>query len=222
MIPQINQLTDFYFNELYKDGEISYGINLLTVKMSKIYIRNLLNNDILYLKQLSSENKFQTIRMLEKKMETIIDLSNADIPLIKLKGFVDRVDSENGKVRIVDYKTGKVEERNLKIINFEQLISESKYSKCFQLAVYAFLFANENPEYDQEIKTGILSLRNISKGFLNFNYNESDVLLRNDLADFEQILKDILMEIYDKSSSFVQTEIEENCRYCLYKDICGK
>ncbi len=222
MIPQINQLTDFYFNELYKDGEISYGINLLTVKMSKIYIRNLLNNDILYLKQLSSENKFQTIRMLEKKMETIIDLDNADIPLIKLKGFVDRVDSENGKVRIVDYKTGKVEERNLKIIDFEQLLSESKYSKCFQLAVYAFLFANENPEYDQEIKTGILSLRNISKGFLNFNYNESDVLLRNDLADFELILKDILMEIYDKSSSFVQTEIEENCRYCLYKDICGK
>ena len=36
----------FYFNELYKDGEISYGINLLTVKMSKIYIRNLLNNAV--------------------------------------------------------------------------------------------------------------------------------------------------------------------------------
>ncbi len=222
MIPQIDKLTDFYFQELYKEGEISYGINLLTVKMSKIYIRNLLNSDIAYLKKLNEENKFQTIRMLEKRMETIIDCNDNEIPLIKLKGFVDRVDSENGKIRIVDYKTGKVEERYLKISEFQQLITESKFSKCFQLAVYALLYAKENSDYSDEFRTGILSLRNISKGFMSFNFNDSDFLMKDDIIAFEGVVKIILQEIFDKNSVFAQTEIDENCRYCLYKDICGK
>lgn len=222
MIPQIDELTDFYFNELYKDGEISYGINLLTVKMSKIYIRNLLNNDIIYLNQLLNENKYQTIKMLEKKMEMIIDLNSPEIPLIKLKGFVDRVDAENGEIRIVDYKTGKVEDRYLKINEFTQLKSDAKLSKCFQLAVYALLYARENPDYDKEIWTGILSLRNISQGFMNFKYNNSDYLTLHNLIDFEDVIKEILSEIFRKDIDFVQTEKEENCIYCLFKDICGR
>ena len=222
MIPQIDELTDFYFNELYKDGEISYGINLLTVKMSKIYIRNLLNNDIIYLNQLLNENKYQTIKMLEKKMEMIIDLNSPEIPLIKLKGFVDRVDAENGEIRIVDYKTGKVEDRYLKINEFTQLKSDAKLSKCFQLAVYALLYARENPDYDKEIWTGILSLRNISQGFMNFKYNNSDYLTLHNLIDFEDVVKEILSEIFRKDIDFVQTEKEENCIYCLFKDICGR
>lgn len=222
LLPLIDEFTDIHFAKLYKDGDVSFGINLLTVKMSKMYIRNLMLNEISYIKKLASENQYLTIKMLEKKLECIIDCQSEDIPLIKLKGFVDRVDNEGGVVRIVDYKTGKVEQKNLTLDEPELLLTDINYAKSLQLLIYALLFKNENPDYSQTLKTGIISLRNQMKGFMSLFLKGNDYLNTSDIQYFESLLIVLFKEIFDKDVSFVQTTKEENCVFCKYKEICGR
>jgi hypothetical protein len=42
------------------------------------------------------------------------------------------------------------------------------------------------------------------------------------LSDFEELLQNLLSEIFNKEIPFVQTENEANCLYCEFKGICGK
>ena len=57
-----------------------------------------------------------------------------------LTGKVDRIDEYNGVTRIIDYKTGKVEQNKVEIVNWEDITTDySKYSKSFQLLMYAYM-----------------------------------------------------------------------------------
>lgn len=222
LLSTLDEVTDKHFEKQYKDGDVSFGINLLTVKMAKMYIRNLLTNEIENISQLAKENLFLSIKMLEEKLECIIDCNIDGIPFVKLIGFVDRIDVIGNKIRIVDYKTGKVEQSNVKIKNPDSLISDNKYSKGLQLMVYALLYAKENPEYSQSLHAGILSLRNQMKGFIGLIYNGKDELNSVDIIQFENILISLFKDIFDSKLPFSQTKILDNCKYCVYKEICGR
>lgn len=222
MLPKIEEITDKYFRSLYKDGDISFGINLLTVKMAKLYIKNLLLNEISYINKLAIENQYLTIKMLEQKLECYIDCDIDDLPFVKIKGFVDRIDIEGDTIRVIDYKTGKVEPNNLKLLEPELLLSENTYAKSLQLLVYAMLFVKENPDHTKPLKAGILSLRNQMKGFMSIVFEGKETLDLKDIDSFEEILIMLFQEIFDVNLPFEQTTKEENCKYCVYKEICGR
>ena len=40
--------------------------------------------------------------------------------------------------------------------------------------------------------------------------------------DFKINLRNVLEEIFDKSKPFVQTNDEDNCKYCSYSSICHR
>ncbi len=222
LLLNVDEITDKHFEKQYKDGDVSFGINLLTVKMAKMYIRNMLNNEIGNVSQLATENLYLSIKMLEEKLECVIDCDLEGIPFIKLIGFVDRIDIVGDKIRIVDYKTGKVEQSNLKLTNPDLLITDNKYSKCLQLLVYALLYAKENPDYGQSLIAGILSMRNQMKGFISLIYNGKDELDSDEIIQFEKILISLFKEIFDVNTPFYQTKTLDNCKYCVYKEICGR
>ncbi len=222
MLNEVDNLTETYFEKLYKDGDLSFGINLLTVKMAKINVRNFLKSEKENIAELLSLNRFLTIKMLEEQLECIIDCENNDIPLIKLKGFVDRIDSDENQIRIIDYKTGKVEAKNLKVSDSEMLLTENTLSKSLQLLVYSLLFFKENPEYRQAFLAGIFSLRNQMKGFMSLNFEGKETLTSEDLDKFEKILIELFKEIFDKNIEFKQDDKIENCIYCAYKELCGR
>jgi ATP-dependent helicase/nuclease subunit B len=59
---------------------------------------------------------------------------------IKLVGSIDRVEVENGIVRLIDYKTGKVEQRDLRIDNLSDVLEDSDFAKSNQLLYYSLLY----------------------------------------------------------------------------------
>ena len=46
--------------------------------------------------------------------------------------------------------------------------------------------------------------------------------VRPHMADFEKELQVLLSDIFNPATVFDQTEEQEFCRYCAYKDICHR
>ena len=104
------------------------------------------------------EHQSIKIIALEETMRISLNIDGINPP-IALKGKLDRIDEVDGTTRIIDYKTGKVERKNVEIISWENLIDDYKYSKAFQLLCYAYMYAQTNP--NQPIEAGIISLKNL-------------------------------------------------------------
>ena len=124
---------------------------------------------------------------------------------IKIKGKLDRIDEIDGVNRIVDYKTGKVELRNVKINDWETLIDDYDKSKAFQLLCYALLYDAYKPL--NNIKAGILSFKNLNSGMLLFSTSNSDIIDQNTLSEYKKVLVQLILEIFNPEIPFLEKEV---------------
>ena len=189
------------FKRNYSLNSISSGKNYLTFKIAKQFLINFLNYEI---KELT-KNKQIKILALETTLSLNYTFSGLPFP-VKLKGKVDRIDEVNGTLRIIDYKTGKVGSNDLKINNWDLLTVDEKYSKSFQVLLYAYMYAkNHNFDFEKHsIESGIISFKNLRSGFLKINNSKIDQLT---LDEFLTQLNNLLMEIYDPMIPFTEKEI---------------
>ena len=200
------------FNIHYANGVLNSGKNLLVFEVAQKYIISFLKWDI---KQ-QQQHQF-SLQSTESKLVTPIEINGEQIVF---KGIIDRIDfiDDAGRVRIIDYKTGKVLPRDLVVKEVEQLTTDPKFSKAFQVIYYAWLYNKLNQTAD--IESGIVSLRSISSGFMPVVLKEFDNI--SDYFDgFEQALKSIVQEILDEDNLLTQTDDEKRCVYCDYKSICN-
>lgn len=193
------------FQKTYLDGDISTGKNYLSFHVIHKYISNFIDSEV---KQL--EHQSIKIIALEEPMRISLDIDGIK-QSITLKGKLDRIDVVDGTTRIIDYKTGKVERKNVEIMSWENLIDDSKYSKAFQLLCYAYMYAQKNP--NQPIEAGIISLKNLKEGVLLFAKKEAprgpkQTLIDNEtLSEFEVVLHNLIREINDPGIPFLEKEV---------------
>jgi len=141
---------------------------------------------------------------------------------VSLGGTIDRVDSKENEVRVIDYKTGKDE---LDFRNISSLFSRdgNRNKAAFQTLLYALIFKNNNPNSEAKIIPGLLNRNNLFDDHFQFGL-KMDRQLVNDatplFAEFESHLQILLEEIFNPSLTFVQTKKEEICKLCPYKEIC--
>src|SRR5690606_38180288 len=99
------------------------------------YVSNFLD---LEMEAIKAGNEIK-ILAIEADNEMEINIPELGFP-VKLKGKVDRVDEYNGTTRIVDYKTGKVEQNQVEIADWTDITTDyKKYSKSFQVLCYAYM-----------------------------------------------------------------------------------
>lgn len=188
------------FKKEYTNGDISKGKNLLTFEVSKQFIINFLNQEINLLKQ----GKQIKIIDLEVDLLTEVTVDGVDFP-IKLMGQADRIDILDGVLRIIDYKTGKVEQKHLNINIWGNIIKDHKYSKAFQVLLYAYMYAKMNKLSfeDTKIESGIISFKNLKPGFMKVNKKP---ISQEDMLLFENELKHLLSQIFDINLPFIENE----------------
>ncbi|WP_179348518.1 PD-(D/E)XK nuclease family protein [Winogradskyella pacifica] len=204
------QMVTKHFEELYNKGGFSQGKNLIIFEIAQRYISNFLNLELESIKQ-GNEIKILSI---EADEAINIKIEGLDFP-IKLKGKVDRIDSFNGMTRVVDYKSGKVEQNKVEIVNWEDLTSDyDKYSKSFQILCYAYMMRQQNL-IQLPIEAGIISFKNLSEGLLKFGKKASsharskDQLITNETLDnFEIELKKLILEICNPKLNFTEKELD--------------
>jgi len=139
-----------------------------------------------------------------------------------LSGKIDRLDSKDNTVRILDYKTGK---GDLNFKSVESLFDGSgkRNKAAFQTLVYALLYKANYPTSNNVLVPGLVSRQNLFADTFrpHLTLDEEEVEDARDLMDeFESRLKKLLESIFDPSIPFKQTENTENCTYCAFKGIC--
>ncbi|WP_339625813.1 PD-(D/E)XK nuclease family protein [uncultured Maribacter sp.] len=204
---KIPQIVSLNFEKTYKEGNISYGKNYISFHVILKYIQTFIDAEISTLNDHSIK-----IIALEQSLSVPLQVNGLNFPII-LKGKLDRVDEFDGITRIIDYKTGKVERRNVEIMDWNILTEEYQFSKAFQLLCYALMYFKTNPKENQSIQAGIISLKNFAEGTLLFAQKESARGTKNHIIDnevvfdFEQILGQLITEICNADIPFTEKEL---------------
>ncbi|UYZ63857.1 PD-(D/E)XK nuclease family protein [Hymenobacter weizhouensis] len=149
---------------------------------------------------------------------------------VSLVGFADRVDQlPDGRLRVVDYKTGLVQPYDLRLLKrgegpadaVERLLQDATSSadKVRQLWLYRFLLAQGGrPAAD----AAIISLRNLPAGPMSADMS----FLTADGLDFvrhsEELLSRLVNRILDPQEPIRKTDDLDKCQYCPYKGICAR
>ena len=148
---QIETTITYHFKKLFYEGDFTKGKNLIIFEIAKRYVSNFIDLEIASL----NNNKIKIIA-IEAEDTIDINIKGIDFP-IKLKGKVDRIDEFNGVTRVVDYKSGKVEQGKVELVNWEDLTTDyDKYSKPFQILCYAYMMYKKK-RINLPIEAGIIS-----------------------------------------------------------------
>jgi ATP-dependent helicase/DNAse subunit B len=139
-----------------------------------------------------------------------------------LGGTIDRIDSKDDRVRVIDYKTGKDE------LDFKNVASlffrDGKRNKAaLQTMLYALLYKTNGAQADQKIIPGLINRNNLFDDTFNFGLKMDGEYLKDVtslLPEFESHLLELMEEIFNPDLNFTQTHREETCKLCPYKEIC--
>ena len=197
------------FHKSFKGGTFDRGMNLIIFEVAKRYISNFLDMEIA---DIDAGNTIRIIK-IESKLEVEIPIPELDFP-VRLQGKVDRVDEYNGQMRIIDYKTGKVAQADVEIVEWDVLHRDYQYSKAFQVLAYTLMINKEIAVNQAE--AGIISFKNLGAGFLKFGVkdkpgsrNKQQLITAEILDNFTEELKKLILEICDPAIPFTEKEIEQ-------------
>lgn len=212
------------------DGGVMYFALLAARKQVRRYLnyeRSLI---------LDNPDKELFIVSLELEFAKEIQIDNGGkLELIRIVGKIDRVDRFDGVLRIIDYKTGKCDEKQVLIsndrcasilkalddldgFNFEEFKGlNSGY--VFQLLFYLVLYLEEADALPGAI--GILSLRNMKYGLQELKFGNSkkadaflELQLDRKLAAFTSKYIIYLAESILKTDQFIHNSKSQFCILC--------
>ena len=208
------------FQESLSNNSFSSGKNYLSLKVVQRLIFSFLSLEIKMLKEYLKNNR--KVKILSHELEINYRLSFSGVN-INLCGFIDRVDIVGNDLRIIDYKTGKVDAADLTFENIDELFVNPKKSKAFQLLMYVYLYVKENPtSVNSKISAGIFSFKNLKSGLLCLSVKEKNKInkltITNDIIiTFEEKLKSLLLRIMNED--FVETDDKKSYEWLDYSSI---
>ena len=222
MYGRVEALTQKSFEENFEGGDITSGKNLLLYKVAMRFVRNFLNREKEFLEELQNSGKNITYIKAEDEMHAILPVEiGGEAMQIKFRGFADRIDSIDGTTRVIDYKTGKVDDKELKFTLWPEVIEKSNLGKSFQLLMYAMLYRQNYG--DATVIPGIISLRLLSKGLFGLSYpGGKDIISTEAIDAFENELRNLMQEIFNPDIPFTRTPEEENCKNCDFRVVCNR
>ena len=142
------------------------------------------------------------------------------------KFIIDRLDRVDGKLRIVDYKTGS---DSNEFSDIERLFN-GDFKAIFQLMLYSYAYS-EKENLIEDIEPNIYKLRTIHSNPENsFGIYEKvgigkrekfcSYLSKKDM--FLEKLSEVINEIFDPNVPFQQAKTDKPCVYCPFSKLCAK
>jgi ATP-dependent helicase/nuclease subunit B len=219
----IKQIKDNFVSALSKQG-MQEGKNYLSLQIARKLTKDFLKLEQKLLKEAAVN--YKQIKVVGKEVGLSHDLL-VDGLNFNLIGKADRVDFEGDMLRIIDYKTGRVEETEVLFTEYDELTTNRKKAKAFQLLMYAYLFLKMNPQYiGFDVIAGNFSFKNLKPGLIKVSkkigtrQKEVISIEANVLSEVEGQLEFILSQI--KNDDFSQTTDVKACEWCDYKSVCKR
>ena len=198
--PYINKIFKVeHFNEIIKkldkisiecfvelNSNTPKGKDLIFIEVLKKCIINLLNFE----RELVEKGNKIKILSLENKLTSSIRVKN-NLDVL-LTGTIDRIDTFNNNLRIIDYKSGKVEPNYLNFKNFEILRDNHKYSNMLQLLFYKLLVSKK---YKDVNELGLCLFKKYNNPF-EFIENSEKI----EVSEIEYLIKQIIESMIETES----------------------
>lgn len=163
------------------------------------------------------ENHELVISNVEYTLHTTLEVNGVSCTLA---GKADRIDCYDGKVRIIDYKTGVLNSADVTVPEDLQDLKKIP-EKALQLLIYKYLYLKEHDgTRPDDVTAALFGLKNQQVVFdlkvLNTDLNE------HFMEVMEAYLTGILSEMIDPEKPFSQPEEGriKSCDYCDFKVIC--
>ena len=191
------------------------GKNLLSFRMATELTKRILEEER---KFLLTQTSPVFIEYIEIEMHAQVNITvNGQPKTIALKGFIDRIDSVNGKIRIIDYKSGKVKSEDVSMSGYDPDTSLIDYfsstKHAIQLALYTLLYQQNSGQFPES--ANIYSLVNLKGGLFPLQSNSLDYTEITLL--FEVFLQEVVNQLYDKEIPFFH-QVKGHRSYCQYCD----
>lgn len=190
-----------------------------------------------YLAYISKQLEINSLIILKTEEELRTNLQTAQ-GNFAFYGRADRIDQFGGLTRVIDYKTGHVDNADLKVPVRHNSESDLDYlkqipEKALQLLLYKYMYLKENPSLSPEQVAGAIhGLKyahniefSLSKATpkkddadANANFLEDNTFI----IDMESMLKVVVGEMLDTEIPFKQAVDDKNCSYCEFKLICKR
>lgn len=209
---------DLFFH-LSKDEQAEYnGTQLINSAVIVRYLRQLLKHDYAYA-------PFTFVGSEKEVYENITVHTPVGDFTTRIGGFIDRLDSKDGTLRIVDYKTGGNADtpRSLESLFIRD---KNRSGYIFQTFLYAAIMSKLTQE---KIAPALLYIhRAASDNYSPVIRIKEDKVVEdvNDFSKYEskfrEKLQELVDEIFHPDVPFTQTDMEEKCAYCDFKAICKK
>lgn len=209
-----------FFNVPQNEKPEYNGVQLINSAVIARYLKQLLQNDLRYAPF--------TFIASEMEVDEPIDIQTPKgVIKSRIGGIIDRMDSKDGTLRIVDYKTGGDADTPPHVESL--FIPDKKRSNyVFQTFLYAAIMCRKQPTmkiapallYIHRAATETYSLviqmgepRKPKEAVEDFSKYEKE---------YRERLQGLLEEIFNPEKSFTQTEIIEKCTYCDFKALCKR
>lgn len=207
MLSSYEGILKAHFKKVFPSENFKSGKNLLQYESAKYSISQFLKKEQKYIQ----ENGVIKILSLEKtyRKDVVCNTPYGEIT-VQLKGNIDRVDQVGNKIRIIDYKTGKVTDN---LVLKDKM--DAMYSYSMQLLVYLYLFSGN--EDGKDVESGILSMKDISAGVQVLKRKVQDERgvgkLDAELKDsFENYIQSFICELFE--SDYVHNTSSKYCSMC--------
>ena len=153
--------------------------------------------------------------------ETTIQYQNSESTTVSLRGIIDRIDQKDGVVRVLDYKTGRDEKQAKDIDALFDRDDMKRNKAAFQALFYALLYQQYSDE--GRIVPGLIN----AKDLFNQEFDSRIYIGREAVNDFSSWQKPfteklhiLLLELFNSSVAFNQTDDLRKCSLCPYAKLC--
>ncbi len=191
-----------------KPEDVLHEKNRLILELSLRYLR-----DYLLHFQKEVEKNGNPVLKVEEKISSSLEIGDR---IIRLTGFIDRMDAENSILRVIDYKTGFFDPKSLRLENAAELF-DGKHKEALQLMLY--MFVKHREERIPQLQAQIVSFQHPKETCL-LSVHDRNIFSQEDFQTFEHSLCEFIGRMFDTSEDFTCIREEMHCDYCDFKSLC--
>ncbi|WP_299821748.1 PD-(D/E)XK nuclease family protein [uncultured Pontibacter sp.] len=234
MLQTLPAKTKAEFSKVTQGAKPERGMNYLLYKVAVEVLEK-------YLQKLKASDELPLyVLRLEDTLDAILPVQvNGETLQVRIAGKADRIDLTGHELRVIDYKTGKVEQNQLRIKPEDvelHFLTDAKYGKARQLWLYEYILHRTLQREPEEIlrnaphvsppsidpKSGIISFRNLDPGVLSSEFNFMEAIGQDFIPASEQLLSDFVNSMLDPKEPIQKTKDLDVCQWCAYRGICAR
>lgn len=220
-LDELPKLMEHEFSEYFSHGRNTDGRNHFYHSVAESQLRALIQKEAALIRQGHTLEMVAVERMMEPPH--LLGYTPDGAP-VRLRGKVDRIDLFDGHLRVIDYKTGRLDDKEIAFSSSPNRSGEVTVpGKWFQLMCYALLYARTLSATHAPLPTlsaGIYPLGYLQSGLRIASWDGATDITAAMLDDFEAMLRGLCLELLDPAIPFRPTTHKEACRYCDARGFC--